>query len=58
MSVFQLRAVAKSYEWGSLGSHSKVAQYAQACLPFQIDEGTPYAEVIGNFALKACALTS
>lgn len=45
MSVFQLKAVAKSYEWGSVGSQSKVAQYAQASPSFQVNETSPYAEV-------------
>ncbi|KAF8313387.1 mannose-6-phosphate isomerase [Clavulina sp. PMI_390] len=45
MSVFQLRAVPKTYDWGVIGSNSKVAQYAKATAPASINEHTPYAEL-------------
>lgn len=44
-SVFELQAGVQSYDWGVLGSSSKVAQYAKGSPDFSVDESKPYAEV-------------
>ncbi|KAG8825221.1 Mannose-6-phosphate isomerase [Serendipita sp. 399] len=45
MSVFPLQACTQSYDWGKLGTTSKVAQYAKMADPsFHLDEARPYAE--------------
>jgi mannose-6-phosphate isomerase len=45
-SVFKLTASVQQYDWGKIGSESKVAQFAAAAIPgFVIDEGAPYGEV-------------
>lgn len=46
MSVVRLESYAQCYEWGKLGSSSKVAQYAKATLGDSFSEDKPYAEVI------------
>jgi mannose-6-phosphate isomerase class I len=45
MSVLQLRACVKTYDWGVVGDDSQVAQFALASPPFQVEKSTPYAEV-------------
>lgn len=45
MTIVQLRAKAQSYDWGTIGSQSKVALYASATPPFNLGDSTPYAEV-------------
>ena len=46
-AVFKIIPTTQKYDWGKIGSSSKVAQYASASkLPgFTLDENTPYAEV-------------
>ena len=45
--VFQITPTTQQYDWGKLGSSSKVAQFASASrIPgFSYREDTPYAEV-------------
>lgn len=53
--VFLLQPSIQSYDWGKIGSESKVAQLAAASnLPgFRLDEKSPYAEVrITDMAYK------
>jgi len=47
MSVFKLAPTVQQYDWGKIGSSSKVAVYAQSAgiSDFQVDESKPYAEV-------------
>jgi hypothetical protein len=47
-SVFRLQSYSQSYEWGKLGSQSKVAQYAKATLGDSFSEEKPYAEVLSH----------
>ena len=51
--IFKIIPTTQKYDWGKRGSKSKVAQLAVASkLPgFQLDESTPYAEVILVFHL-------
>ena len=46
-AVFKIIPTTQKYDWGKIGSSSKVAQYAAASkLPgFTLDESAPYAEV-------------
>lgn len=46
-AVFKIIPTTQKYDWGKIGSSSKVAQYASASkLPgFTLDENTPYAEL-------------
>lgn len=39
------RLSTESYDWGAIGSSSKVAHYAQVVDGFQMDPKKPYAEV-------------
>lgn len=42
----RLECAIKSYQWGKIGSESKVAQFAKAgAQEFTIEEGNTYAEV-------------
>jgi mannose-6-phosphate isomerase len=45
--VFKLSPTVQKYDWGKIGSQSKVAQLAKAGNPesFQLDDNAPYAEV-------------
>ncbi|CAD6579816.1 MAG: Mannose-6-phosphate isomerase [Cyphobasidiales sp. Tagirdzhanova-0007] len=44
-SVFELHGNVQSYDWGSLGKHSKVAHFAKEIPGFQYDADKPYAEL-------------
>jgi hypothetical protein len=61
--IFALQAYTQSYDWGKLGSTSKVAAYARSATPgFEIDEGKPYAEVGRALVLwttspRACSIS-
>ncbi|KAG0212986.1 Mannose-6-phosphate isomerase [Mortierella sp. GBA30] len=44
-SIFRLDCQAQSYDWGKVGSSSKVAQFAASSPGFIIDETRPYAEL-------------
>ncbi|MBW0498845.1 hypothetical protein O181_038560 [Austropuccinia psidii MF-1] len=44
-SVFQLIPQVQSYDWGKIGSQSKVAQFASHSKDFSLDESKPYAEL-------------
>lgn len=47
LTVFPLKCSIQNYAWGKLGHESEVASLLKASDPaFQIDESTPYAEVI------------
>lgn len=41
----ELKCAVQNYEWGKLGSDSKVAQLLGSDPDFQISEKTPYAEL-------------
>jgi mannose-6-phosphate isomerase len=44
--VFKITPSVQSYDWGKIGSSSKVAQLASSGIPsFKLDESKPYAEV-------------
>ena len=47
MQVFKIVPTIQQYDWGKLGTSSKVAVFAQSAgiSDFQIDESKPYAEV-------------
>ncbi|KAJ7027893.1 mannose-6-phosphate isomerase [Mycena alexandri] len=47
MSVFKIIPTAQQYDWGKIGTSSKVAQFASASkIPgFTLDESAPYAEL-------------
>ncbi|KAJ7066652.1 mannose-6-phosphate isomerase [Mycena amicta] len=45
MSVFKILATAQQYDWGKIGSSSKVAQFATTIPGFSLDETAPYAEL-------------
>ena len=47
MQVFKIIPTVQQYDWGKLGSSSKVAVYAQSAglSDFRVDETKPYAEV-------------
>ncbi|KAF9936143.1 Mannose-6-phosphate isomerase [Modicella reniformis] len=44
-SIFLLDCKAQSYDWGKIGSSSKVAKFASSSPGFTIDESRPYAEL-------------
>ncbi|KAG0236702.1 Mannose-6-phosphate isomerase [Actinomortierella wolfii] len=43
--IFRLECKVQTYEWGKIGSNSKVAQFATTSPSFQLDENKPYAEL-------------
>ncbi|KAF9167965.1 Mannose-6-phosphate isomerase [Actinomortierella ambigua] len=43
--IFRLECKVQSYEWGKIGSSSKVARFAASAPSFQLDENKPYAEL-------------
>ena len=47
MKVFKIVPTVQQYDWGKVGTSSKVAVYAQSAgiSNFQVDESKPYAEV-------------
>ena len=47
MQVFKIVPTVQQYDWGKLGSSSKVAVFAQSAglSNFHVDEAKPYAEV-------------
>jgi mannose-6-phosphate isomerase len=47
MEVFKIVPTVQQYDWGKLGTSSKVAVFAQSAgIPdFRVDELKPYAEV-------------
>jgi hypothetical protein len=47
MQVFKIVPTVQQYDWGKLGTSSKVAVFAQSAgIPdFYVDESKPYAEV-------------
>ena len=47
MQVFKIVPTVQQYDWGKVGTSSKVAVYAQSAgiSDFQVDESKPYAEV-------------
>ncbi|KAF7309751.1 Mannose-6-phosphate isomerase [Mycena indigotica] len=45
MSVFKILPTAQQYDWGKIGSSSKVAQFATRIPGFKLDESAPYAEL-------------
>jgi mannose-6-phosphate isomerase len=47
MQVFKIVPTVQQYDWGKVGTSSKVAVYAQSAgiSGFQVDESKPYAEV-------------
>jgi mannose-6-phosphate isomerase len=47
MKVFKIVPTVQQYDWGKLGTSSKVAVFAQSAgIPdFHVDESKPYAEV-------------
>jgi len=48
--VFKIAPTTQKYDWGKIGTSSKVAQFASASqlAGFTIDERSPYAEVRGR----------
>ncbi|KAG0005521.1 Mannose-6-phosphate isomerase [Entomortierella chlamydospora] len=44
-AVFRLDCKAQSYDWGKIGSSSKVAKFASSSPSFTIDDSRPYAEL-------------
>lgn len=50
--VFKITPTTQTYDWGKIGSTSKVAQFAAASkIPdFTLEEKTPYAEVCYMFS--------
>ncbi|KAF8923610.1 Mannose-6-phosphate isomerase [Dissophora ornata] len=44
-TIFRLDCKAQSYDWGKIGSSSKVAKFASTSPGFAIDENRPYAEL-------------
>lgn len=44
-AIYRLSYLTQSYDWGKLGSESKVAAYALSNEGFQVDNNKPYAEV-------------
>ena len=47
MTVFKIVPTVQQYDWGKLGTSSKVAVFAQSAgiSDFYVDESKPYAEV-------------
>ena len=50
MQVLKIIPTVQQYDWGKLGSSSKVAVFAQSAglSDFRVDETKPYAEVCAN----------
>ena len=50
MQVLKIIPTVQQYDWGKLGSSSKVAVFAQSAglSDFHVDETKPYAEVCAN----------
>ncbi|KAF9915385.1 Mannose-6-phosphate isomerase [Lobosporangium transversale] len=44
-TIFRLDCKAQSYDWGKIGSSSKVARFAATSPGFTVDESRPYAEL-------------
>jgi mannose-6-phosphate isomerase len=45
LAVYKLKCAVQNYDWGKIGSESKVAQFAQISKDFEIQLDKPYAEV-------------
>ena len=45
-SVYRLKNAVQNYEWGKIGSDSKVAQFSKVQDGFVLEDDKPYAEVI------------
>lgn len=47
VQVFKILPTVQQYDWGKLGTSSKVAVFAQSAgiVDFHVDESKPYAEV-------------
>lgn len=43
--IFRIDCKVQSYDWGKVGSSSKVAKFAASSPGFTVDENRPYAEV-------------
>ncbi|CAB4423167.1 unnamed protein product [Rhizophagus irregularis] len=44
-AVYKLKCAVQNYDWGKIGSESKVAQFAQISKDFEIQLDKPYAEL-------------
>jgi len=55
MQVFKIVPTVQQYDWGKLGTSSKVAIFAQSAgiAEFHVDESKPYAEVRA-YAMNRC----
>lgn len=45
LAVYKLKCAVQNYDWGKVGSESKVAQFAQISKDFEVQLDKPYAEV-------------
>ena len=50
-AVYKLKCAVQNYDWGKVGSESKVAQFAQISKDFETQLDKPYAEVIFIFSM-------
>jgi mannose-6-phosphate isomerase len=57
LPVFKIIPTAQKYDWGKIGTNSKVAQFASASkIPgFTLEESAPYAEVLRLHAMRVNA---
>lgn len=55
--VFRLDYKVQSYDWGKVGSSSKVAKFAASSPGFDVDENRPYAEVSCRDPMESLSLS-